>query len=149
MYRPPELTGQLSSWKLGNTPIEQSLHLANGIHREPLPVQTPLSQFFELNDLNWHQELYRDTRVDAFSEHLMTNHNIYVFHKAALDACDLVFNPRKARGLVPSEIDDFVALMEDFFERDTYDQSLADNEGLLRTLMMPKKQKSSGRQVDE
>jgi hypothetical protein len=149
MYRPPELTDDLSSWKLGNIRIEQSLHLARGIHREPLPVQSPLSRFFELNDLNWHQELYRDTRVDAFSEHLMTNHNIYVFHKAALEACDLVFKPRKEAGLVPSEIDDFVALMDHFFERDDLDVMLADNAALLMAISPPRKNKANEPLIDE
>lgn len=149
MYRPPELTDELGSWRLGNVKIEQSLHLARGLVREPLPVQSPLSRFFELNDLNWHQELYRDTRVDAFSEHLITSHNIYVFHKAALDACDLVFGPRGEAGLVPSEIDDFVALMDDFFERDDCDQMLAYNRALLMAISPPKKSQANEPTDDE
>jgi hypothetical protein len=93
--------------------------------------------------------LYRDTRVDAFSEHLITNHNIYVFHKAALDACDLVFGPRGEAGLVPSEIDDFVALMDDFFERDDCDQMLADNRALLMAISPPKKSQANEPTDDE
>ncbi len=141
LYRPPHFKGNLKSWRLGNKKIEQSLRLALGKDREPLPEHSPLKGFFEMNDLNWHQEFYKDTRVDAFSEHLMTNHNIYIFHKAALDACDLVFNPRERNNLVPSEIDDFVALMEVFFQREDADKMLADNATLLNTLMPPKKGK--------
>jgi hypothetical protein len=117
MYKPFNPTGDLKSWRLGSVKIEQRLQLARGIIRDPLPVPSPLSRFgFESGDLNWHLETYRDRRVDAFSEHLLTNHNIYTFHKAALDSCDLVFKPRKEAGLVPAELDDFVRMMDDFFE---------------------------------
>ena len=113
------------------------------------PVCLDADVYFELNDLNWHQELYKDTRVDAFSEHLLTNHNIWVFHNAALDGCDLVFKPRKEAGLVPSEIDDFVGLMDRFFERDDYDKMLADSRDLLMSISPPKKQKTNEPTDDE
>ena len=65
----------------------------------------------------------------------MTNHNIYVFHKAALDSCDLVLTkPRTLNNQVPSELDDFVAMMDTFFEKEDCEKALADNATLLATL---------------
>jgi hypothetical protein len=114
--------------------IEQNVLLARGQVIKSLPNDSPLSTFFTLNDLNFHKELYRDHRVDSFAEHLMTNHNIYVYHKAALDSCDLVFNKRNSNDQVPPELDDFVALMDTFFQKDDCEKMLADNTTLLATL---------------
>ena len=135
MYKAPTFTNDLSTWTMSSERIEQNVQLARGDIQKSLPSDSPLSTFFTLNDLNFHQELYRDHRVDSFAEHLMTNHNIYVFHKAALDSCDLVLTkPRTSSNQVPSELDDFVAMMDTFFEKEDCEKALADNATLLATL---------------
>lgn len=135
MYKMPTFTNDLRTWRMGNERIEQNVQLARGDIQKSLPIDSPLSAFFTLNDLNFHDGLYRDNTVDQFAEHLMTNHNIYVFHKAALDSCDLVLTkPRTTSNQVPSELDDFVAMMETFFQKDDCEKMLADNASLLATL---------------
>lgn len=135
MYKMPTFTNDLRTWRMGNERIEQNVQLARGDIQKSLPLDSPLSAFFTLNDLNFHDGLYRDNTVDQFAEHLMTNHNIYVFHKAALDSCDLVLTkPRTTSNQVPSELDDFVAMMETFFQKDDCEKMLADNASLLATL---------------
>lgn len=135
MYKMPTFTNDLRTWRMGNERIEQNVQLARGDLQKSLPSDSPLSAFFTLNDLNFHDGLYRDNTVDQFAEHLMTNHNIYVFHKAALDSCDLVLTkPRKTNDQVPPELDDFVAMMETFFQKDDCEKMLADNASLLATL---------------
>ncbi len=134
MYKMPQFTNDLRTWRMGNERIEQNVQLARGDIQKSLPSDSPLSAFFTLNDLNFHDGLYRDNTVDQFAEHLMTNHNIYVYHKAALDSCDLVFKKRSTNDQVPPELDDFVAMMETFFQKDDCEQQLADNASLLATL---------------
>lgn len=135
MYKMPTFTNDLRTWRMGNERIEQNVQLARGDIQKSLPIDSPLSAFFTLNDLNFHDGLYRDNTVDQFAEHLMTNHNIYVFHKAALESCDLVLTkPRTTSNQVPSELDDFVAMMETFFQKDDCEKMLADNASLLATL---------------
>lgn len=135
MYKMPTFTNDLRTWRMGNERIEQNVQLARGDIQKSLPIDSPLSAFFTLNDLNFHDGLYRDNTVDQFAEHLMTNHNIYVFHKAALDSCDLALTkPRTTSNQVPPELDDFVALMETFFQKDDCEKMLADNASLLATL---------------
>lgn len=135
MYKMPTFTNDLRTWRMGNERIEQNVQLARGDIQKSLPSDSPLSAFFTLNDLNFHDGLYRDNTVDQFAEHLMTNHNIYVFHKAALESCDLVLTkPRTTSNQVPSELDDFVAMMETFFQKDDCEKMLADNASLLATL---------------
>jgi hypothetical protein len=134
MYKMPQFTNDLRSWRMGNERIEQNVQLARGDIQKSLPSDSPLSAFFTLNDLNFHDGLYRDNTVDQFAEHLMTNHNIYVYHKAALDSCDLVFKKRSTNDQVPPELDDFVAMMETFFQKDDCEKQLADNASLLATL---------------
>lgn len=134
MYKIPTFTNDLRTWRMGNERIEQNVQLARGDIQKSLPSDSPLSAFFTLNDLNFHDGLYRDNTVDQFAEHLMTNHNIYVYHKAALDSCDLVFKNRTSNDQVPSELDDFVAMMDTFFEKEDCEKALADNATLLATL---------------
>lgn len=135
MYKMPTFTNDLRTWRMGNERIEQNVQLARGDIQKSLPSDSPLSAFFTLNDLNFHDGLYRDNTVDQFAEHLMTNHNIYVYHKAALDSCDLVLTkPRTKSNQVPPELDDFVAMMDTFFQRDDCEKMLADNASLLATL---------------
>jgi len=134
MYKMPTFTSDLRTWRMGNERIEQNVQLARGDIQKSLPSDSPLSAFFTLNDLNFHDGLYRDNTVDQFAEHLMTNHNIYVYHRAALDSCDLVFKHRTSNDLVPPELDDFVAMMETFFQKDDCEKMLADNATLLATL---------------
>lgn len=134
MYKLPTFTNDLRTWRMGNERIEQNVQLARGDIQKSLPNDSPLSAFFTLNDLNFHDGLYRDNTVDQFAEHLMTNHNIYVYHKAALDSCDLVFKNRSSNYQVPTELDDFVAMMETFFQKDDCEKQLADKASLLATL---------------
>lgn len=134
MYKMPSFTNDLRTWRMGNERIEQNVQLARGDIQKSLPSDSPLSAFFTLNDLNFHEGLYRDNTVDQFAEHLMTNHNIYVYHRAALDSCDLVFKQRTSDSLVPAELDDFVAMMDTFFQRDDCETMLANNALLLATL---------------
>jgi hypothetical protein len=134
MYKMPTFTNDLRTWRMGNERIEQNVQLARGDIQKSLPSDSPLSAFFTLNDLNFHDGLYRDNTVDQFAEHLMTNHNIYIYHKAALDSCDLVFNKLNSNDQVPPELDDFVAMMDSFFQKDDCERMLADNAKLLAKL---------------
>lgn len=134
MYQMPSFTSDLRTWTMSSKRVDQNIQLALGDITKPLPSDSPLSTFFTLNDLNAHTDLYRDSFVDQFAEHLMTNHNIYVFHKAALDSCDLVWGKRKSDAQVPTELDDFVAFMDAFFEKDDCEKLLSDNAKLLATI---------------
>jgi hypothetical protein len=40
---------------------------------------------------------------DKFSEQLLINHNMYVYHRAAIEACDLVFDAGDT-SRIPNEI---------------------------------------------
>lgn len=134
IYAMPTFTNDLSSWTMAAKRIEQNIQLALGQIKKPFPGPSPIADFFDLNSLNYHRDLYQDNFVDPLAEHVMTNHNTYIFHKSAIESCDLVFGKRPAANMVPAELDDFVAFVSMFFQRDDCDQMLIDNATLLATL---------------
>lgn len=130
MYKIPKFSTDLKkSWVMGNKRIDQNIQLAlDDIKKKPLPHSSPVSKYFTLNDLNYHEDLYRENFVDSLSEHIMVNHNIYVYHRAALDACDLVFKKPHFDPQVPMYFYEFLALMSDFFQASDCEVFLRDRE---------------------
>jgi hypothetical protein len=129
MCESPVFTTDLKkTWVMGHDKIDQNIQLALGDITKPLPHNSPVSKYFTLNHLNFHKDLYRDNFVDSLSEHIMTNHNIYVYHRAALDACDLVFENSSFHPQVPTYFYEFKALMSDFFQKSDCEAMLRDRE---------------------
>lgn len=57
--------------------------------------------------------------LDTLSQHLLTNHNVYVYHKAAIDACDLVFdNKLHDETRIPKQVREGLARIEDVLKYD-------------------------------
>jgi len=50
---------------------------------------------------------------DTFSHQLLTNHNMYIYHRAAVDACDLVFNDAlRDETRIPKQVREGLASIE-------------------------------------
>ena len=57
-----------------------------------------------------------DFFTDTWSEHILTNHNLYTYHQYSIQGCDLVFDPHKQdHGRVPEDLLEIVELMDSFF----------------------------------
>lgn len=118
----PLLTSDIDTWKFTGDRIEQNINIARGTQQLEWEMETPLAKFFTPNDLIYKTEAYVDSRTDTFAEMLLVNHNIYTFHKAALDACDLVWHPTKQNhSRLPMVIADMLECIEQYFTSDKTD----------------------------
>lgn len=118
----PELTSDLRTWTMSSERIKQSYDIATGKEQLTWEIETPLAKFFTPNDLVYKQDAYDDSRTDPLASNLLVNHNIYAFHRAAVDACDLAFHPQnKDYSRIPTEISDAIACIEQYFVCDNPD----------------------------
>jgi hypothetical protein len=122
LYRRPNYTSKLSSWRMSLDAIPQNIRIARGRAKVPMPADSPLAKFFTINDLVHHNDPYQHSFVDPFSEHLIVNHNIYTFHATAQETCDLIFDEKKRNlSVVPQAIQDFVGFADSYFTTDKPD----------------------------
>ena len=119
---PPLLTDDIETWTMGGDRIEQNINIARGVQQLEWQMHTPLAKFFTPNDLVHKTEAYTDSRTDTLSEMLLVNHNIYTYHCAALDACDLVWHPKKQnQSRLPMCMADMIECIEEYFTSDKPD----------------------------
>ena len=120
--KPPLLTNDIKTWKMGGERIKQSWDIARGVEQLEWEMHTPLAKFFTPNDLLYKTDAYTQSRTDTLAEMLLVNHNIYTYHCAALDACDLVWHPtNQNHSRLPTEIESMLECIEQYFETDRTD----------------------------
>lgn len=123
LYRRPNYTSKLSSWRMSLEPIPQNIQIARGRAKVPMPADSPLAKFFTINDLVHHDDPYQHSFVDPLSEHLIVNHNIYTFHATAQESCDLIFDKKKRDlSVVPTAVQEFIGFVESYFTTDKPDE---------------------------
>lgn len=139
LYRRPEYTSKLSSWRMNLDEIPQNIQVAKGRAPVPMPADSPLAKFFTINDLVYHDDPYQHSFVDPLSEHLIVNHNIYTFHVTAQESCDLIFDEKKRDlSVVPQEIQAFKHFAESYFTTDKPDELHQQFEPIMKKLCRKK-----------
>jgi len=113
---PPNLTSNRKSWKIKSWQLKQDIRLARNEMHMAFPFASPLAQYVSINDLLAHDIDDSDYFTDTWSLQLITNHNIWTFHRYSIDACDLVFGNKKDFERVPAELMEIVELTERYFE---------------------------------
>lgn len=116
----PKFGKDIKDWRFSEVPIVADIRIARGDRVINWEIDSPLRKFFDMNVFYGHKRAYSDSFVDGFSEHLLTNHNIYTFHKAAIDGCDLVFSKAKRdETKVPDSLLGIVGLVTEYFKTET------------------------------
>jgi hypothetical protein len=112
--RPPVLTADIKTWEIGFHQFPQSPRYQNNTEHEYLTeFPSPVTKRFSINDLHSDRGDFAQTFLSESGVHLLTNHNIYVFHKAAIDACDIVFGETtRDERRVPKQIAEQVSAIE-------------------------------------
>ena len=142
LYRRPNYTSKLSSWRMSLDAIPQNIQVARGRAKVPMPADSPLAKFFTINDLVHHDDPYQHSFVDPFSEHLIVNHNIYTFHATAQESCDLIFNEKKRNlSVIPQAIQEFIGFAESYFATDKPDELHQQFEPIMEGLCRKRKPK--------
>jgi len=111
----PELTGGEKTWRIGNIPYPQHPKYKSKTDIRYLQdVKSPITQLVSINDFHAKQGSMETRFLDSLSQHLLTNHNIYVYHRAAVDACDLVFDDElRNANRIPKQVQAGLARIEE------------------------------------
>jgi hypothetical protein len=115
-----EFSSKPTSWKIGAELVRQDIRLARNEYQLSLPEYSPLKEHITVNDLMAHDIDDSDYFTDTWSLQIMANHNMYMFHRNGIDACDLIFDPEKQdHGRVPEKLLKLVDLIGRYFEEET------------------------------
>jgi len=92
----PTYTSDMKTWAIPTFSFDQNPKHLSSTHKtymtqalSPATQKVSVEEFLTVKG-NMSRNLF-----DKFSEQLLINHNMYVYHRAAVDACDLVFDDAK------------------------------------------------------
>jgi len=89
----PELTADIKSWRIQSVDYPQSPTYASDTDIRYLQdIQSPITRAISINDFHAKRTGWEVKFFDTFSQQLLTNHNMYIYHRAAIEACNLVFD---------------------------------------------------------
>ncbi len=110
----PELTGDIDTWVLRAQQFPQGPHYIDPNRRMGVPgASSPILKAFSVTELHLERDKFVQKYLDQAGQQILINHNLYVYHRAAIDACDLVFHPKKRKPKrIPRELQDDLDLIE-------------------------------------
>lgn len=83
----PELTDDIKTWRIKSKKYpQQPKYLSKTDIRYLEDIVSPVTKLVSINDFHAKAGPMETKFLDTLSQHLLTNHNIYVYHKAALEA---------------------------------------------------------------
>ena len=74
---------------------------------------SPITQRFSINDIHSERGAFAQTFLSTAGVQLLTNHNMYVYHKTAHEACDIVFKAEDT-SRIPSEVETNLEFIESY-----------------------------------
>jgi hypothetical protein len=108
----PVLTKDMRSWKISMSDFPHNPKYLNSGKVEYLTRNpSPVTQRFSINDLHSARGEFSQTFLNTAGVQLLINHNMYAYHQAAKDACDIVFNLGDT-SRIPSEIERNLLMIE-------------------------------------
>lgn len=114
--QPPALNSDIKTWGIKFTPFPQGPSYLNSEEQQYLTDHpSPVTKQFSINNLHSDRGAFAQTFLSEAGVHLLTNHNIYVYHKAAISACDIVFcEATRDETRIPKEVAEQVEAIEKF-----------------------------------
>lgn len=115
----PQLGKDLRTWKVSQKGFPFSPKYMDESNAEPFPSKSPLANMFSLYDMHRHRtSAFESKFFDSLSEAVLTNHNIYMYHQHALQACDLAF-VQKDYDRIPNKLIGVLECIDTFFKTET------------------------------
>ena len=110
----PELTADYSTWSIPAVDYPQSPKYTSETDIRYLnDIQSPITKAISINDFHAKRSGWEVKFFDTFSHQLLTNHNMYIYHRAAVDACDLVLDDElRDETRIPKRVQDGLAQIE-------------------------------------
>ena len=91
----PNFTADSKTWKISSISMPQDIRIARKQKAVGFALAPPLAKYLSSHDLYAHDFDDSDFFTDTWSEQILINHNLYVYHQYSIQACDLVFDPHK------------------------------------------------------
>jgi hypothetical protein len=113
----PTLTSDIKSWSIPTFSFPQNpKYLSSTQKTYLLQALSPATQRVSIEEFLTTKGNMSRNLFDKFSEQLLINHNMYVYHRTAVDACDLVFDGSKDNSSrVPEQVKANLSLIESTF----------------------------------
>ena len=112
----PNLTADTNTWKISSISMPQDIRIARKQKPAGFSLAPPLAKYLSANELYAHDIDDSDFFTDTWSEQILVNHNLYVYHQYSIQACDLIFDPHKQdHSRVPEHLLEIVDLMDAYF----------------------------------
>lgn len=111
----PELTSDHKTWSIPAVDYPQSPKYTSETDIRYLDdIPSPITSAISMNDFHAKRSGWDVKFFDTFSHQLLTNHNMYTYHRAAVDACDLVFDDAlRDEARIPKQVQAGLARIED------------------------------------
>jgi hypothetical protein len=117
---PCHFTNDEKTWKISAWQVPQDIRLARGEKILDFPFASPFAKHMKINDLLAHDRDDSDYFTDPWAENILVSHNIYTYHRASIDACDLIFHEQKQDwSRVPGPYAEIVELVDQYFSSET------------------------------
>ena len=104
--RVPNLTNKPRSWSIPMHDFPGSpKYMGQDNIRYLNEFPSPITDRFSINDMQAYRGDFSQSFLSQAGMHVLANHNMYVFHKTALMACDIVFNQGDTSRIPPIVIE--------------------------------------------
>jgi hypothetical protein len=111
----PMLTDDIKTWRIPTIEFPQNpKHLTSQQATYLTQAASPVMQQVSMEEFMVAKGAMSRNWFDSFAEQLLINHNMYIYHSAAVDACDLVFDEvLKDETRIPKQVREGLASVEE------------------------------------
>jgi hypothetical protein len=132
VVRYPKFTKDFSSWTMTMHEAPVNPIYANVKDDLHFPYPSPLGDLLTLKHLNVRGGEFQKGAYDTVSNHLLTNHNVWVYVRSFLEANELTFmHSSEADKAVPQKLLDTCAFIEDIFTHENWQAKLKKEKKLI------------------
>ena len=114
--RMPALNKSLRTWSIPMQDFPQSPKYQQYDNVEYVTdCPSPITQRFSINDMHSERGEFAQTFLSTAGVQLLTNHNMYVYHKTAHEACDIAFKEEDT-SRIPSQVEQNLVFIEKYLQ---------------------------------
>lgn len=132
VVRYPKFTKDFTTWTMSAHEAPVNPIYAKSGKDFHFPYASPLGDLLTLNHLNVRGGEFQRGAYDAVSNHILTNHNVWVYVRSFLEANELAFmHVSEADKAVPQKLLDVCAFIEDIFSHTNWQAKLKKEKKLI------------------
>ena len=132
VVRYPKFTKDFTTWTMSTHEAPVNPIYAKSGKDFHFPYASPLGDLLTLNHLNVRGGEFQRGAYDAVSNHILTNHNVWVYVRSFLEANELAFmHVSEADKAVPQKLLDVCAFIEDIFSHTNWQAKLKKEKKLI------------------